>query len=439
MKLFQSLNKNLLIVSLLASTGIPVSLASAQFEVEYSAKAQTTPEVEKTEVKVMIFKSNDGEHEFEVKIVNGKIEFAKIDGQEVDDDQIQFKGRIVIFSGEDGEVIHEIKVPKTHDKTDNAHVTHARRFVQGNRFFNTRKGEYEVNVSLTPEDGTIKKFITSGQMNTPKVMLGINLGEPSTILRKHLQLKGDAILVEKVIDGLPAKISGIQDFDIIISIDGSDEANGEILGKVLAEKDAGDTMKLVVLRAGEKIKVLVKLAEYDAEALGTTVVTSNSFPRLNAPSFPEVDMDMVGMLLVELEESGLGPIEESKVREIREMLVKRLSQAEGQKNNIAIQLQDKAMDAMHQAERQMVELRNGKLFVGSRGLLPDHFNRLSGQIPGRMHTLDSDTLTDHLDELEDRLSVIEDNIENQLDTMSDQIERLADMFERLMGALEEND
>ncbi len=435
MKLFQSLNKNLLIVSLLASTGIPASLASAQFEVEYSAKAQTTPEVEKTEVKVMIFKSNDGEHEFEVKIVNGKIEFAKIDGQEVDDDQIQFKGRIVIFSGEDGEVIHEIKVPKTHDKTDNAHVTHARRFVQGNRFFNTRKGEYEVNVSLTPEDGTIKKFITGGQMNTPKVMLGINLGEPSTILRKHLQLKGDAILVEKVIDGLPAKISGIQDFDIIISIDGSDEANGEILGKVLAEKDAGDTMKLVVLRAGEKIKVKVKLAEYDAEALGVPVrvkVDTNDF--FEFPGRNNIELK----ILDELADGEFGHIQGLELDKLKESLQRQLQEA-GIQSEIAFEIRAKAMDAMHQAERQMVEFRNGKLFVGSRGLLPDHLNRLSDQIPGRMHTLDSDTLTDHLDELEDRLSVIEDNIENQLDTMSDQIERLADMFERLMGALEEND
>jgi flagellar capping protein FliD len=86
------------------------------------------------------------------------------------------------------------------------------------------------------------------------------------------------------------------------------------------------------------------------------------------------------------------------------------------KQEFAVIAQDKARAAMRDAQRQVMELRDGRLIVKQ-----------------------AEEMESHLATLEDRLSALEDRLEGQMDRMEEQMERMADLFERLLDRLEDRD
>jgi len=413
MKAFRNkLNNKALAALLIAATGIPVSSAWAQFRIEHSAKAESANESkdEHSEQSSMIYKGQDDEHTYEIKIVDGKITIAKLDGSDFDKDQVKIKGEVMVFVDEDGQTLHEIKMPKAHLLGERTH---------------------KINLAFTPENGKDGQYSINAQLSQPKVMLGINLGEPSKALRKHLKLSEEkqAILVEKVIEGLPADLSGLEDYDVIVSIDGSDQASGQLLSKVLAEKDPGDIMKLVVLRGGEKIKLKVKLAQYDPQALGV-VISSDTMVT------PD-ENDNVLDILVELEDAELGEKLEKKIIQVQEKIRQQVFESREQ-HELVRQMQAKAVDAMRDAERQLIEFRDGKLIVRSGGGMQGPLHVLRGNIRDHVENIAPDGVHGHMDSMEERLEELEDRLDRQIDELSEQMDRLAEMFERLMDALEDD-
>ncbi len=135
-----------------------------------------------------------------------------------------------------------------------------------------RQGE-DGSVVIDRQGGHAFAFVTKGDAQLggdhPPVMLGIMLGEPGPALRYHLGLKDhDAILVEGVTRGLAADRAGLKTYDVIVSVDGSGEANGDVLHKVLSKKSAGDELRLIVMRGCDKVRVTAELDEYNAGKLG---------------------------------------------------------------------------------------------------------------------------------------------------------------------------
>lgn len=445
MNINSKLGKRLLVATLLAGVGLPATLASAQFKVEYDSKAKAEQKQSQSdEMYTVVINSNDDNHTYELKIINGEIKVAKVDGKQLDDDQVKFVGDSVVFLSADGKKLNEFVI----------------RSAPG------EKGK-TVSVSGAPQAMTWVAQGDAADQPTakPKVMLGINLTEPSDAVRKQLNLGDDqqAIFVERVIDGLPAKKAGLEDYDVIISIDGSEYANGELLSKVLREKNPGDTLKLVVLRGGEKLKLKADLQAYSAEKLGVPQsaeirVTPNAemaFPGLkrdgNAFVFgfgPEVHEHV----LQALHSSGLS---DEQIERVQKQLHEHMSelgglfewksdagehdfrffgspstprtpeQAEAMERHMieietarehAAMAQEKARAAMRDAKRQVMELRDGQLIVRQ-----------------------ADELQDHLESLEGRLDDLEEQLEDQMEAIEDQMERMADMLERLIDRLEKRD
>jgi len=433
-----TLNKNAMIAMMIAATGLPASMASAQFKIEHSVKSESAPEA-KTEHRVMVIQSDDDEHTYEIKIVNGQIEVAQLDGKDVDKDQIKVHNEVVIFIGKDGKTLHEIKLPELHQIHEYKGNKHNKLvWKSAERGGVVHSGDHEFVIDIAGDHEMIQAdfVFEKSDFIEPKVMLGINLGEPSSILRKHLRLKDGmhAILVEKVIKGLPAALGGVQDFDVIISIDGSDDASGQLLGKILSEKDAGDSMKLVLIRGGEKVKVKVKLVKYNAEAFGTPIV-GKTF-RINPAGENEFKFE----LLTKFEDGEFGNLNAEHLTRLKEELHKHLGNA-NENREIAIEMRGKAMAAMKDAERQILEFRDGKLFVQNAKELHKHANHLKEglyQIHEQFPGLNTEALHEHMGGMEDRLSELEDRLNSQMDQMSEQMDRLANMFERLMDRLEQN-
>lgn len=431
MNLFQAANKKLTIALLIAATGIPVSAANAQFKVEYSAKADNSSQAnQQSDHTVTIVKSNDDEHTYEVKIVNGKVEIAKIDGDQVDDDQLKVKEGMVIFISEDGKTVHELKVPNVSTKGTQKSI-----WVTSSDGQTDHKSNH--NVFFDQKDG--QKLAWTSEAH-PKVMLGINLGEPSKILRKHLKIGDDmkVILVENVIKGLPAELGGLEDFDVIVSLDGSDEASGEMLSKILSEKEAGDLMKVVVLRSGEKIKLKVHLAAYDGEALGAEDKKQGSITYFDDATDKRGhgNDQRLKNIFKSIEDSQTGNIQGEELEHLRLLVETQLDKA-GLELDLVTELQDKAKAAMQHAQRQMVEFRDGKLVVRATDGAHD---RLPGFVSAnRFPAINADAMHEHMGGMSERLEALEARMDRQIAQMSAHMEKLTAMFERMMESFEDRD
>ncbi|MFG0314191.1 MAG: PDZ domain-containing protein [Phycisphaerales bacterium] len=465
MQILSTLSKQAIVATLIAATGLPASMANAQFKVEYNEKTKPAQADEKADKKVketkeehvFVIRSNDDDHEYEVKVINGIVKYAEVDGKEIDHDRIKLEDDVVVFLSENGKVLTEFKVPGIAQWS---------------------KGE-KATLSWTTKSPTVPdapkptNIRVANLASQPKVMLGINLTEPSDAVRKQLKLGDDqqAIFVEKVIDGLPAKKAGLEAYDVIVSIDGSEYANGELLRKVLREKSPGDPLKLVVLRGGDTVKIKAELAPYSAEKLGVASFPGAEIEISDDFEFPKVwqgqdegftfDLNF-GPELHEkihkaLRESG---ISEEQLGIVEEQLHEHLgglnnfftddsgknrfffspeapdehehdrlheheehiAQAERQhrealrQRELAVVAQEKARAAMRDAQRQVMELRDGRLFVR-----------------------EAEEMGDHLAELETRLTDLENRLERQMNRMEEQMDRMADLFERLIDRMERDD
>jgi hypothetical protein len=189
---------------------------------------------------ISVVTSGDQEREEEVQSVEvmvrdqDEIE-VRVNGKVVPADRLERDGNRIIIRNDKGEEIHTI---------------------------NTRRGgEVEVKAELREVAQPAKL----------PVMIGIRMTEPGDPLRAHLNL-GDrkVIMIEEAIEGLPAAAAGVRTHDIVIAIDGTDDATPEVLQKVLMGKKPGDILVLRVLRGGEKKTIEVKVKEFDPEKLGAS-------------------------------------------------------------------------------------------------------------------------------------------------------------------------
>ncbi len=443
MNTLNTLNKKAIIAMMVMSTGIAVSLARAQFQIEHSAKNETqlSKEIQGT---VTVYQDDDKDGiRYKVKIINDDIVLASLNGEDFSKDRIKIKDDVLVFMSENGKILHEIKFPKFRKSNDRLHGTHVWSTVQDDGLVGTSENDFVINLPSTPKDAKDGQSIAKERENPPRVMLGITFGEPSKVLRKHLKLNGDvhAILVEKVIEGLPAALAGIEEYDVIVSIDGSEQADGETLTKILSEKEPGDTIKLAVLRGGEKLKIKVKLAKYDAQALGAvTVLSSNMVVNEgDDTTFFSVTGDDMLDILAELEEleSQLDKQEESKGREIGKMLRQRLIESV-ERRDMAASMRAKAIDAMRDAQRQMVEFRDGKLVVRLEEGVEGSLRKFHNDTRDRTREIAGRVIDARMSSMEERLEAIEDQLDRQIDELDEQMDRLAKMFERLMDALEDH-
>lgn len=119
----------------------------------------------------------------------------------------------------------------------------------------------------------------------PKVMLGITMSPVEPAAGKQFKLApGHGIVVDSTIQGLPASDAGLKPLDIIVEIEGAVAPTTTDLRTMLAKKNPGDTLNLVVIREGERTPIAINLRAYDAEKMGVPrAATARGFaPRIPA-------------------------------------------------------------------------------------------------------------------------------------------------------------
>ncbi|GJM19355.1 MAG: hypothetical protein DHS20C14_15680 [Phycisphaeraceae bacterium] len=289
------------------------------------------------------------------------------------------------------------------------------------------------------------KFGWASSGETPPVMVGIHQTEISDALRWHLRLKDTpAILVERVIDGLPADEAGVRQYDVIISIDGSEGASGNVLTKVLREKEAGDDLEMYVISRGDKKKVTLELAPYDGKRLGA----SNSQGLFEAaPGQRQALRFGDGAWTMDLD--GLADLEGSfdiDVEELHEKIRKQYEEMHSayEKKGLSLEQRERAEAESHKAlamlnermhehvakaeERARAAAERALELRGNRLVFPEH---LSNRWEGAGEDLEA-----RLGDLEGRLDELNAVIEDRMDMMMD---RLARMMDELEESIEERD
>lgn len=226
-----------------------------------------------TSTTTMMMRQDDGDDSYEIRVEGDKVT-AKVNGKEVPQDRvIREKDQIKIVD-ESGKVLSSFHIASQPGafglSGGKGGATSPAPRAQGS---GRSRGGARVSpaVPVPPEPPAA---VAMPGWEPPKVMLGINMSEPGDGLLKAYGLeKGQAILIDRVIEGLPAEKAGIKENDVITEIDGKKPATPEMLRDALKDKDPGDTVTFTVLRKGGDQNIRVKLEPYDAEKLGGAMTT----------------------------------------------------------------------------------------------------------------------------------------------------------------------
>jgi PDZ domain len=103
----------------------------------------------------------------------------------------------------------------------------------------------------------------------PASMLGGRLEPVPPAVLAHLRAEHTAAdgsrcaYVARVIPGLPLDAAGVHSHDVVVSVNGSDDASPDSVRAAVRAAKPGDTVRLVVLRAGQRIDAAVTLAAWD--------------------------------------------------------------------------------------------------------------------------------------------------------------------------------
>jgi len=97
----------------------------------------------------------------------------------------------------------------------------------------------------------------------PKVWIGVRITAVPAPLAAHIGQGG--MMIANVYKDSPADESGLQQYDVVIGLDGQELEGPEDLTAALAETDAGQAVKLTIVRKADKQKVVVRPAKRSAD------------------------------------------------------------------------------------------------------------------------------------------------------------------------------
>lgn len=115
-----------------------------------------------------------------------------------------------------------------------------------------------------------------------------------TAMNKKIDVKEQGIIVNSFIKETKAREHGLQEGDIITSVDGVKAKNAEELSKYLASKKAGDTVKLTGTRGGKAFTASVPLIEMPGTGKPGVGFTNQTVLKVTPPDKVKFDFEDTG-------------------------------------------------------------------------------------------------------------------------------------------------
>ncbi len=136
----------------------------------------------------------------------------------------------------------------------------------------------------------------------PRTMIGVMMQPIEGAIASQLQIEpGSAVILERVIEGMPGYESGLRQHDVVYHCDGyGPPLTRAIFSEILSKANPGDPLNLHVIRGGQRIELGLVLKEYDpavirdhspaslANATLSDVDPSGAELLVNTPSFSEL-------------------------------------------------------------------------------------------------------------------------------------------------------
>ncbi len=222
------------------------------------AVAQVDKEVEIAHIVVVKDGPGVQSKSIEVRVENGEIS-VKVDGEEVPVDRL-------------GDVLESLGVVLDPDDFD---------------------FDFDLGFGFGPDD---MRFAFPPDFE-PKVIVGIQMAPPGLALERHLRLEpGTTTMITGLYEGLPAHAAGLEEFDIIVAVDGRKPAGAADISRALADREPGDIVELTVIHEGRKKAIDVKLKAFDraemesAKLIGKRVGREGWLRSMQAIPGPDIDL-----------------------------------------------------------------------------------------------------------------------------------------------------
>ncbi|MFI4883049.1 MAG: PDZ domain-containing protein, partial [Phycisphaerales bacterium JB064] len=386
-----------------------------------------------------------------VRRVNDEPITVKINGKALTKDHYQFNNGVVVITEPGTGRKHEIAMPQGNSLSGGG-AGGANPFV----------GRIEIVEPMAPlPEGAIaggrwsqiQDRVAPSVEGQPKVMLGVVMAEPDSVILEHLGLDAEkAVLLERVIDGLPAAKAGLEAKDIIIGFgEHAEPRSADEIRKVLAKAEPGSKVRVKVIRKGEPVMVDLKFEAFNPQALGRAV----------APQTVGGVMEFApqgggqGLAAMERDHHDQMAVAEKALHEAAEMLARMEHDASAKTADAHRQASEaikKAIEAMKQGDvagleieemRQMQQEAVERLrreLGANRGGGGQRFWADGGEggtgfaltFPGGDD--EGDQWGERLEQLERRLNELERNVERAVERLETRTEA---MMERLINRLEQ--
>ena len=120
--------------------------------------------------------------------------------------------------------------------------------------------------------------------------IGVRLQTPSEDLAASMHLpKSEGALVARVEKGGPAETAGLAEGDLILSFDGNEIKHARQLPRYIAEASIGQEADAVILRAGERKTIRIKVGQLEDAA--SAKLTGGPAPRPKRQKFGKLSLD----------------------------------------------------------------------------------------------------------------------------------------------------
>lgn len=413
------------------------------------ARAASRERVQQSQVVVEVQKEADGKT-VSVRRVNDEPLVVKLNGKVLSKDEYTFKDGVVVITT-NGTTL-EVRMPEQYALAGTASPLAGRvrlaEPVAPPQIRGNAGGGWALPQAVEPQ---------------PKVMLGVVMGEPEATTVEHLGLDAKkAVLLERVVDGLPAAKAGLQDKDIIIGFgENAEPRTAEEIRKILAKAEPGTVVKVKVIRKGHPQTFDLKLEAFNAQALGRATAAGGGAgqwavaPQADAPHAQnpwrkfEFEHDAQHSHMEKAHKA---------MKEAAELLAR-------MEHDIDREAADAYKSASKAIEQAIAAMREGERFgleiEDMRRLQEEAVARLRGELgqnrgdrrfwaqqgdggegfaltfPGAN---DEDRWADRLEELEHRLDRLEDTFDRAIDRMEERTQAMIErLMERLERALEDRD
>jgi hypothetical protein len=325
----------------------------------------------------------EGDQSYELEISDGQVR-AKVNGREVPADRIQREGDRYDILDRRGNVLTSFRVvqPRLDDGLRMAPRVAPPR-----------------GIAPPPPPAPAP----APEIPAPRVMIGITMNEeiPEPLL-DHLGLEpSTAVLVDRVIEGLPAERAGLRPRDVIVEVDGQRPLTSQRIRELINRKDPGEKVNVKVIRRGQERAIQIELEAFDPERLRAEIPGADDAGR-------------------EMNEAQRG------VEEARRLMDEALRRFQGDAE-LMERLQPLERFRQHDMDPEQVQrwrdaARERAQRAPQVGIMPEGFDIFVPMAPGQQR--DSGT-REKLNQLDERMADLER-----------QMERLAERMDELRRALE---